>query len=48
MGLFIVSKIIKEAGGEIKVTSSKDKTGFFFELPKLIEAGSMKGTLAEK
>jgi sensor histidine kinase regulating citrate/malate metabolism len=36
MGLFIVAKIIREAGGTISVNSSVDKTSFYIELPKVI------------
>lgn len=34
MGLFIVAKIIREAGGTISVTSNTDKTSFSIILPK--------------
>lgn len=34
MGLFIVAKIIREAGGAIVVNSTTDKTSFYIELPK--------------
>lgn len=34
MGLYIVSKIIKEAGGTVSVTSNSDKTCFGLEIPK--------------
>ncbi|MDF2486073.1 MAG: signal transduction histidine kinase regulating citrate/malate metabolism [Herbinix sp.] len=34
MGLYIVSRIIKEAGGTIQVDSNADKTSFYIELPK--------------
>lgn len=35
MGLYIVSGIVKEAGGSIEVTSSEKETSFFVEIPKL-------------
>lgn len=35
MGLYIVARIIKEAGGTITVSSSVDKTSFYIELPKV-------------
>jgi sensor histidine kinase regulating citrate/malate metabolism len=34
MGLFIVAKIVREAGGTIMVNSNADKTSFYIELPK--------------
>jgi len=34
MGLYIVSKIIREAGGTVQVDSSSDKTSFQIEIPK--------------
>lgn len=34
MGLYIVSKIIREAGGEVSVTSNQEKTSFFIHIPK--------------
>jgi sensor histidine kinase regulating citrate/malate metabolism len=34
MGLFIVSKIVKEAGGEVGVASGPEKTCFSVEIPK--------------
>ena len=34
MGLYIVSKIIREAGGEVSVTSNHEKTSFFINIPK--------------
>ncbi len=34
MGLYIVAQIIREAGGTIQVSSSKEKTSFYLELPK--------------
>jgi len=37
MGLYIVSKIVKDAGGSIKVTSDTGKTNFFIELPKAVK-----------
>lgn len=37
MGLFIVSKIVKEAGGTVTVSSSGEKTCFCIELPKRTE-----------
>ena len=43
MGLFIVLKIVKEAGGIIEVTSDKDKTGFYIELPKLVQINEPVG-----
>ncbi|MDF2905694.1 MAG: hypothetical protein K0R34_1015 [Herbinix sp.] len=36
MGLFIVSKIVRESGGTITVDSNTDKTSFYIELPKII------------
>jgi sensor histidine kinase regulating citrate/malate metabolism len=36
MGLFIVAKIVREAGGTIVVNSNADKTSFYIELPKMI------------
>jgi sensor histidine kinase regulating citrate/malate metabolism len=35
MGLFIVAKIVREAGGTIMVNSNADKTSFYIELPKV-------------
>jgi two-component system, LytTR family, sensor histidine kinase AgrC len=35
MGLYIVSKIIREAGGMIGVTSTAEKTSFTFVIPKI-------------
>jgi sensor histidine kinase regulating citrate/malate metabolism len=35
IGLFIVSSIIDEAGGSIRVNSNEEKTSFYFELPKI-------------
>ncbi len=35
MGLFIVAKIVREAGGTIVVNSNTDKTSFYIELPKV-------------
>lgn len=35
MGLFIVAKIIREAGGTISASSDPDKTSFLFTLPKV-------------
>ena len=37
MGLYIVSKIVKDVGGSIKVTSDTGKTNFFIELPKAVK-----------
>lgn len=37
MGLFIASKIVREAGGIIQVTSNNNKTSFLIEIPKKIE-----------
>lgn len=37
MGLFIVAKIIKEAGGTIVANSNEEKTSFYIELPKSTE-----------
>lgn len=34
MGLYIVSKIVKENDGEIRVESSPDKTDFYIRIPK--------------
>ena len=34
LGLYIVAKIIKEAGGTIEVNSSPEKTSFYIRLPK--------------
>ena len=34
MGLFIVAKIVREAGGTIVANSNADKTSFYIELPK--------------
>jgi sensor histidine kinase regulating citrate/malate metabolism len=34
MGLYIVSKMVREVGGSIKVTSNKEKTCFDIEIPK--------------
>jgi sensor histidine kinase regulating citrate/malate metabolism len=34
MGLFIVAKIVREAGGTIMVNSNADKTSFYIEIPK--------------
>lgn len=34
MGLFIVSKIVREAGGDIRVNSTPDRTSFQIKLPK--------------
>ncbi len=42
MGLFIVSKIIKEAGGTITAHSNVDKTSFYIELPKGDHGTGMK------
>ncbi|MHB8127950.1 MAG: sensor histidine kinase [Mobilitalea sp.] len=36
MGLYIVSKIVREAGGTIQVSSSAEKTCFKFEIPKSV------------
>ncbi len=36
MGLYIVAQIVKEAGGTIQVTSNKEKTSFYLELPKAV------------
>lgn len=36
MGLYIVSKIIREAGGTLEAVSNKEKTSFRIELPKII------------
>lgn len=35
MGLYIVSSIINQANGFIRVTSTTEKTSFYFEIPKL-------------
>lgn len=37
LGLYIVAKIVKDAGGTIQATSSKEKTSFFIKLPKMID-----------
>jgi sensor histidine kinase regulating citrate/malate metabolism len=34
MGLYIVSKIVREAGGTIQVASNSDKTSFSITIPK--------------
>lgn len=34
MGLYIVSKILREVNGNIKVTSNRDKTSFIIHIPK--------------
>ncbi len=38
MGLYIVSRIVKEAGGTVSVTSDSAKTSFHIQLPKMKKA----------
>ena len=38
MGLFIVAKILREAGGRIRLESTPNRTSFYIELPKLTVA----------
>ena len=45
IGLYIVAKIVKEAGGSIQATSNQEKTSFYFELPKLVRSLDIKRTL---
>jgi sensor histidine kinase regulating citrate/malate metabolism len=37
MGLYIVAKIVKEAGGTVEVTSNNLKTSFTIEIPKTVK-----------
>jgi sensor histidine kinase regulating citrate/malate metabolism len=38
MGLYIVARIVKEAGGTVYVTSDASKTSFYVRLPKMKKA----------
>ena len=48
MGLHIVSSVLKQAGGNIRVTSSPEETVFFFTLPKAVSSGSKNDRLRAK
>ena len=37
MGLFIVSRILKESGGTVEVTSTKEQTSFLVGIPKAFQ-----------
>ena len=48
MGLHIVSSVLKQAGGNIRVTSSPEETVVFFTLPKAVSSGSKNDRLRAK
>lgn len=48
MGLHIVSSVLKQAGGNIRVSSSQEETTFFFAIPKSVSSSPKNDRLRAK